>query len=234
MVQARGADPDSAKTVRIRWAAVAGMVAAAGFPLVIAGLDLVQRDFLIQTDPRLDPLVSNPVSAHELGPYGLAQHLNFLLTGLLIGVFGAGLYRALPPSRWAKASRVALIVLGFGIALGVFTLDVSSSQTFHGRIHAVGFLILVFASMVVPFVLAAALLRNPRARWLAWVALGVGIATVVVVFVPNAKGSYSNWFGPASKLHLLITFGFLEAIAIWLWVLAARGETSRKDLLRHP
>src|SRR5438445_493970 len=95
-----------------------------------------------------------------------------------------------------------------------------------GRIHAVGFLILVFASMVVPFVLAAALFRNPHARWLVWLALGVGIATVVVVFVPNPKGSYSNWFGPASKLHLLITFGFVEAIAIWLWT-SGRSQATR-------
>ena len=204
------------------------MVASAGFLLVIAALDVAQRDFLVQTDPRLDPLVSNPVSAHELGPYGLVQHLNFLVTGLLIGVFGEGLYRALPPSRWAKASRVALIVLGFGIALGVFTLDVANTQTWHGRIHGVGFLILVFASIVVPFVLAAALLRNPQARWLACLALGVGVATMVVVFVPNAKGSYSNWFGPASKVHLLITFGFLEVIAIWLWTSAVRSEASAR------
>ncbi len=139
---------------------------------MIAALDLVQRDFLVQTDPRLDPLVSNPVSAHELGPYGLVQHLNFLVTGLLIGVFGEGLYRALPPSRWAKASRVALIVLGFGIALGVFTLDVANTQTWHGRIHGVGFL--------------------------------------------------------ASKVHLLITFGFLEVIAIWLWTSAVRSEASAR------
>src|SRR5437899_2406228 len=104
--------------------------------------------------------------------------------------------------------------------------DVAGTQTWHGRVHAVGFLILVFASMVVPFVLAAALLRNPRATWLVWLALGVGIATVVVVFVPNAKGSYSNWFGPASKLHLLITFGFLEAIAIWLWT-SGRSQATR-------
>jgi len=224
MLQARAAGQDSAPTGRVRWAAIAGMVAAAGFPLVIAILDVVQRDFLIQTDPRLDPLVSNPVSAHELGPYGLAQHLNFLLTGLLVGLFGEGLHRALPRSRWASATRIALLVLGFGIALGVFTLDVAGAQTWHGRVHAVGFLILVFASMVVPLVLAAALLRNPRATWLVWLALGVGIATVVVVFVPNAKGSYSNWFGPASKLHLLITFGFLEVIAIWLWTTASRKE----------
>ena len=52
----------------------------------------------------------------------------------------------------------------------------------------------------------------------------LGSATVVVVFVPNPKGSYSNWFGPASKLHLLITFGFVEAIAIWLWTTASRKE----------
>src|SRR2546430_17680473 len=113
MVQARPAD-----AVLIRRAAIAGMVAAVGFPLVIAALDVVQRDFLVQTDPRLDPLVSNPVSAHALGPYGLVQHLNFLVTGLLIGVFGEGLYRAWPPRRWAKAGRGGVTAFGFGMALG--------------------------------------------------------------------------------------------------------------------
>src|SRR5437879_11998800 len=128
MLQARAAGQAAAATGRVRWAAIAGMVAAVGFPLVIAILDVVQRDFLIQTDPRLDPLVSNPVSAHELGPYGLAQHLNFLLTGLLVGLFGEGLYRALPRSRWARATRIALIGLGFGIAVVVVPIDVAFAQ----------------------------------------------------------------------------------------------------------
>src|SRR6266576_2518127 len=127
-----------------------------------------------------------------------------------------------------RPAAVAGMVASAGFLLVIAALDVANTQTWHGRIHGVGFLILVFASIVVPFVLAAALLRNPQARWLAWLALGVGIATVVVVFVPNAKGSYSNWFGPASKLHLLITFGFLEVIAIWLWTSALRSEASAR------
>jgi drug/metabolite transporter (DMT)-like permease len=166
--------------------------------------------------------VSNPISAHELGPFGLAQYLNFLLTGLLIVFFAIGLYQALPPGRLAKATRIVLVVMGFGFSLGVFTLDVGNPHSWHGYLHVAGFFILTLASLVMPFLVAAVFLRGGQVSWLGWLAFAAGIATVIVLFVPQVRGTFPNWFGPASKLHLMITFGFLETVAIWVWISGRR------------
>jgi hypothetical protein len=112
--------PLSPRLLKGRLGAAAGMIGPVMFLGILAILDIL--------DHRVD------VSGHELGRYGIVQHLNFLLFGLLLFAFAAALRSHVRRGKLAWAGTILLGVLSFGLALGTFTLDPGSGppSTWHG------------------------------------------------------------------------------------------------------
>lgn len=93
----------------------------------------------------------HPLSLLALGPWGLVQVANFVVTGALLVLAGTGLGRVMPPgpgSVWGPR-----LVAGFGcgmILAGVFVADPAEGfpagtsagpgdVSWHGAVHAAGF-----------------------------------------------------------------------------------------------
>ena len=192
---------------------IAGVVAG---PLFVA-VGLVQ----IFTREGFD-LSRHPLSLLSLGDLGWVQITNFIVAGVLILAFAAGVARSLgagPGRRWAP---VLFALYGVGLVLGgAFTADPAlgfplgtpdgypTAWTFHGTVHAFAAPLAFLSLVAVTFVVAH------RLRWAGHRAAAVwsrviGVACLVLC-VP---------FGPGMSVRLFVGvalgFAWITAYAVSL------------------
>lgn len=131
----------------VRAAALAGVVGPVTLGLSIAVLSYAQYGFMqdLGWHPLLAPTVDWP-SGLALGPYGRVLTFAFILSGLLLTVFAAGLAVELGGGRDFRRSSVASPILlaaaGLALALLAFDADPTLSQdppTLHGLLHDAAF-----------------------------------------------------------------------------------------------
>ena len=172
--------------------------------------------------PRYDPLrhVMSRLGAAD-SPVAFWMNAWWIVYGLLMVLFAAGLSRAFPPGRAAVYILVGQIVaLGLfaGIGAGLFPMDSpGAAATRTGRLHnavgGVGFLAISVAPLVSLWVF-------PRAEfawlhWLAWAAQAGGIVTFVLFVVSNGAPGRGvlACAGLWQRLFLLAYYVHLSAIA---------------------
>lgn len=93
----------------------------------------------------------HPLSLLALGPWGLVQIADFVVTGVLLSLAGTGLGRVMPSGPGSVWGPRLVAGFGFGMILsGVFVADPSDGfpmgtpagpgdLSWHGALHAVGF-----------------------------------------------------------------------------------------------
>ena len=155
--------------VSTRSAGLAGMIGAAGFAVVVVFLTFAQLGFMVELGWK--PLGTSDVpwpSGLALGPLGWLQVLNFAFFGLTLIVFALGLDRGVTPSgRLSWAGPAFLMVAGVALVLAAFKADphtMQGSQTWHGAIHLLAFLLLVLSFLLALFFCRRRLSRDPRWR----------------------------------------------------------------------
>lgn len=131
----------------------------------------------------------DPVSALALGPQGWQQIANFLLCGLLVLLFSAGLRRSLRHGPGALV--VPLLVAFWGVGLigaGIFVTDpLGGPVTWHGQLHDLAFSLPGFAALTLVMLTSAVVFARRRSpRFAIFSALG-GVA-FAVLFVVTTLG----------------------------------------------
>ncbi|GAA2345530.1 DUF998 domain-containing protein [Dactylosporangium salmoneum] len=187
-----GAAPAARPPERPNRLLLAGLVAGPLFTVVY----LLEGAFRTGYHP-----VRQTVSELALGPGGWVQVVNFLVAGVLMLVFAAGL---------RGARRVLIAIWGIGLlGAGVFVTDrVGDPPTWHGQLHDLAFSLPGFAA------LAAVMIVDVRRRPLF---SGLSAAAFITLFfVTNASAAHMGLFQ-----RLLITVGWL-----WLAVLAVRSGSA--------
>src|SRR5215211_528493 len=103
-------------------AAVAGTIGPVMFGSVLLALSVLEYDFMLGIGWRP---VTNPAGAWPsglaLGPYGLAQVANFVVSGLLLAFFSLGLH--LGTRDGSPLGPALLFVAGTAMALMGFETD---------------------------------------------------------------------------------------------------------------
>jgi hypothetical protein len=133
----------------VRAAAVAGMVGPILFATVLLALTMVQHDFMLGIGwrPLRDPAGAWP-SGLALGPYGWAQTVSFVLSGLSLMIFAAGLHFGATDGRGSRVGPTLLFVGGAAMALMGFETDPIRSTdppALHNLIHDLAFALFVLA-----------------------------------------------------------------------------------------
>jgi Protein of unknown function (DUF998) len=133
----------------VRAAAVAGMVGPVLFATVLLTLTVLQYDFMLGIGwrPLRDPAGAWP-SGLVLGPYGWAQVANFVLSGILLMIFAAGLHSGATGGRGSRVGPVLLFVGGAAMAFMGFETDPIQStgpRTLHNLVHDLAFALFVLA-----------------------------------------------------------------------------------------
>jgi hypothetical protein len=140
----------------LRSAALAGMIGAAVFAVVVVFLTFAQLGFMLGLGWK--PLGASDVpwpSALALGPLGWLQVLNFAFFGITLIIFALGLHRGVAFSgRLSWGGPAFLVIAGVALVLSAFKTDPhlqhleKGSQTWHGVIHGLAFLLLVLSFLL--------------------------------------------------------------------------------------
>jgi Protein of unknown function (DUF998) len=197
--------------------ALAGVVAPVMFGAVILVLTIAQYDFLtgLGWRPVGDTSGVPWPSGLALGPFGWLHVANSVVFGALLVAFAPGLHRGM-----AGGSRVGpalLAVAGAAFVLSGFKTDPDISggpQSWHGLIHGIAYLLIVFSLLPSFFFLWWGMRRDPPWRAHGLYTLVTGVAMVVLFLTP---WSLSFYF-------------FLALMLVWVEVTAWRLRSLTADV----
>jgi hypothetical protein len=199
----------------IRAAAVAGMVGPVLFATTLLALTAVQYDFMLGLGwrPLGDPAGAWP-SGLALGPYGWVQVANFVLSGILLMIFAAGLHFGATDGRGSRVGPALLFVAGAAMALMGFETDPpiqsTGPRTLHNLIHDLAFALFVLALLPAFFFLWLRFREDALWRDQARYTLITGLLATLLLFLP----------GVAYYLFLAVVLVWFEVTAVRLWRLS--------------
>jgi hypothetical protein len=195
----------------IKVAAIAGTIGPVLFGSVLIALSVLEYDFMlgIGWHPVANPAGAWP-SGLALGPYGLAQVANFVVSGLLLTFFSLGLHLGIKDGHGPPLGPAFLFVAGTAMMLLGFETDPIrriGPRSLHGLIHDAAFVIFVLAFLTALFSLWRKFEAYPRWRGHARYTLATGMLTVVLLLLP----------GVAYYLFIVMLLAWTEVTAIRLW-----------------
>jgi Protein of unknown function (DUF998) len=179
------------------------------FALVVVALTIAQYDFMLGIGwrPLEDPAGAWP-SGLALGPYGWAQSLNFVVSGLLLVVFAAGLHRGM--ASGSKTGPLLLAISGVAMALLAFDTDPitrTAPRTLHGWIHDLAFVLFAVSLASSFFLLWRGMEQDTLWKSYGRYTLSSGLLATPLLLLP----------GPTYYLSLALILAWLEVLAIRLW-----------------
>ncbi len=161
------------------------------------------------------------------GSLGWIQITNFVLTGLMVLAFAAGLRRALQPRRGGAWAPRLIGVYGVSlIGAGIFradaalgfppgTPDGATEVSWHGMLHfvcgAVGFTCLIAAC----FVVASRFANQQRRDWATY-SRATGVL-LLAGFVAVAVGAGAAWANVAFTVAVILVWTWVSAVAVHLY-----------------
>jgi hypothetical protein len=193
----------------IRAAVVAGTVGPLAFGLTVAGLSVVQYDFMrgLGWNPITAPTFDWP-SGLALGPYGWLMTLAFVVGGAGLALLALGVGKSLRAGAMGGVAAALLVLAGVAMAALASPTDPTLTTrvaTVPGRIHDLSFVALGLTLFPAILLLAVAFRRDPAWRSLSvWTWLALALAAPAFILK-----------GPAFYV-------FLAAVLVWVEVVAFR------------
>ena len=193
----------------VRAAALAGMVGPALFAATLLTLTVVQYDFMLGIGwrPLADPAGAWP-SGLALGPHGWAQDASFVLSGILLMLFAAGLHLGAPGGSGIGPALIS--VAGAAMALMGFETDPIQStgpRTLHNLIHDLAFALFVLSLLPSYFFLWRRLREEALWRGHARYTLATGVIATLSLFLP----------GVAYYLFIAVVLVWISTTGVKLW-----------------
>jgi Protein of unknown function (DUF998) len=197
--------------VIVRTAAVAGMVGPVLFATTLLAMTVVQYDFMLGMGwrPIGDPAGAWP-SGLALGPYGWVQTSNFVISGLLLALFAAGLHLGVAGGRGSWTGPALLFTAGAAMSLMGFETDPirrTGPRTLPGLIHDLAFVVFVLALLPALFFLWRRFGEDPAWRSHARYTLATGIIATLLLLLP----------GVAYYLFILVVLVWISITGARLW-----------------
>jgi hypothetical protein len=204
--------------------ALVGTISPAVFVGVVIVVTALEWNFLhgigwhlVENSPIVYP------SATAMGPYGLLQTVNFIQLGLGIIALGAGLWMTVRPRP--RVGLALVFLAGTAIVLAMFTTDGTSGTptTWHGTIHGLAFILMLFSTLIGSLVLAFQLRNNVQWRPIAIVSVAVPI---VIIGTLALSGAIKQAGGIIGIVSLLVIFAWYELLAVRLLGVTSKHQTS--------
>lgn len=194
----------------IRSAVVAGTVGPLAFGLTVAGLSVVQYDFMrgLGWNPITAPTFDWP-SGLALGPYGLLMTLAFVVGGAGLALLALGVGKSLRAGGAGGVAAALLVLAGIAMAALASPTDPTLTTrvaTVTGRIHDLSFVALGLTLFPAILLFAVAFRRDPAWRSLSiWTWLTLALAAPAFILK-----------GPAFYVFLVAVLVWVEAVAFSL------------------
>jgi hypothetical protein len=209
-----------------RWLNLNGLLALFGMagPLVLLFTDVIAAQSTSSTQNHYI-LTRDAISILALMPLGWVQTIGFLLVGLFIELFTAGLFLSIRRSRGFGLGLTLLVCFGFGLLLiGAFHTDIPGRPvTTDGAIHnaaaATTFWLLPMAALF----LVPSLKNDPA--WHPILPFTIGLALFALVWMIVFKiwlENDINWFGLYERILVMVEVLWVEMMAMWLMKISER------------
>lgn len=209
-----------------------GAAGIGGAVLFTVGI-LVQQFYRRGTYDPIAQLISDLTA----GPYGWVQQVNFVVFGLLVITFAAGLQRGVRPPR---ARVVGPAIIGFNglglVVAGLFPLREDAAGLVYDPIgvHTVNGVIFFLSIGIVLVVVSLRLRADPTWRGLATYTLATGIALVVLFVIVVALARLTDaplhdWFGLVQRLVLIVWLACIVVLALRLRRVATRRDGNSRE-----
>jgi hypothetical protein len=179
-------------------------------------------------------MLHNSISSLALTSIGWLPTIGFLMLGLLIEIFAAGLLLNVKSVRWFHVGIACFVIFGFAMLLiGAFRTDpVGAVRTVEGRIHG---LTATTTFSLFPVALLCFMPSIKRdGRWkdlyrytgVAFI-LGVILLIIVRIFQEGV-----GWFGLAERLLVLNMIAWVEVAAVRLFFISLkRGSVAQEKVM---
>jgi hypothetical membrane protein len=213
----------ASRRMPLRAAAVCGLLVPVTVSIGAIGGALAQPDAYSSADDALSDL-----GAQTANMAWIHNQIGSNLTGILIILFGIGLWRALSPDVLGRIGAGALIFTGLGFFLdGFLRLDCRgidggcTNDSWHSSAHKMNNRFLTVATLAAVLILAFAFRRLPqwRALWLPTLLTVPASAAVSVLFSGIGDGAGQR----AANITLFLWIGLLA----WRLMRLADGRTVR-------
>jgi hypothetical membrane protein len=202
--------------------ALAGTIGPVVFVVIVIVITALEWDFMHRLGWHLVRNSSVPYpSSTAMGPYGWIQTLNFVQLGLSIIAIGIGLRRAAA----IRVGAALMLLAGLGMLLLMFTTDGTTDQptTWHGAIHALAFLLTLFAALLAAVALAVQLRNNAQWRGVARASIAVPVLIVATFFLGGAVQQAGGLIGIIS---FLVVLGWYELLGLRLLSLTSEPSAA--------
>ena len=208
--------------------ALAGMVG----PLVLVALDIAAA----VSEPKYS-LIRDSISALGLTSLGWIQTIGFVIFGLLVEIFTAGLFLNIRRRHLFDLGIGLLTFFGFGLALiGLFRTDpIGTSPTWSGRIHVWAAYSVLGLFPVALALLLSSIRNDPNWRRLFHYTIVTGILAFALAVGRLFLPQNISWFGLYERILVANVLIWLEIIGMRLLLLSIRRNPNRLSVLlrRH-
>ena len=208
--------------------ALAGMVG----PLVLVALDIAAS----VSEPKYS-LIRDSISALGLTSLGWIQTIGFVIFGLLVEIFTAGLFLNIRRRHLFDLGIGLLTFFGFGLALiGLFRTDPTGAlPTWSGRIHVWAAYSVLGLFPVALALLLSSIRNDPNWRGLFHYTIVTGILAFALAVGRLFLPQNISWFGLYERILVANVLIWLEIIGIRLLLLSIRRNPNRLSVLlrRH-
>jgi hypothetical protein len=204
-----------AKRPLLRRLGLGGILSMAGImgPLIF----LFTEYFTFFTAQYNNNIIAHSISSLAWTHYGWVQTIGFLIFGLLVELFAAGLFFSIKGARGFGFALAILVFFGFGLLLvGGFHTDVGlANRTTDGMIHGyaakgIFWLFPVAAILIIPS------LRRDKLLKQIWVfSLISAILAVILMLCIQTFAEKRHWFGLFERLLEADAIIWVEVLAIW-------------------
>ncbi|SRR6266571_2788294 len=180
--------------------------------------------------PGYSPLSQSVSSLGTTGTSAWIQNTNFVVFGLLLMAFAVGfsqLLREVLGKEGVWVSTFLLLLTGAGLVNdGFFTQD--SVTTFHGLLHALGFLV-IFASLIAALLLIGRHLRTIAPwRGYGWYSTITGLLTLGVLVLSAVLADPLQMTGLFQRILVVVAFGWYVVMGCRLFVFARTQARTRE------
>src|SRR5271157_4105209 len=207
-----------------------GILALAGIvgPLVLIALDLTAALAV----PKYD-LIRDSISSLALTSMGWIQTIGFLVIGLLIEIFTAGLFLNIKRRRGFGFGILLLALFGFGMLLiGAFRTDpVGGPATVNGSIHLVGAYGVLGLFPVSVALLLSSIRNDPQWRGMFYYSAVTGVIAFGLA-IGHLLLPHLSWFGLYERLTVANAIAWVEVSAVWLLLLSLRRQRETEQTSR--
>jgi hypothetical protein len=207
-----------------------GILALAGIvgPLVLVALDIAAA----VSEPKYS-LIRDSISVLGLTSLGWIQTIGFVVFGLLVEIFTAGLFLNIHRRHLFDLGIGLLTFFGFGLALiGLFRTDpIGGLTTMPGRIHVWAAYSVLGLFPVALALLLSSIRNDPNWRGLFHYTIVTGILAFTLAVGRLFLPKNISWFGLYERLHVANVLIWLEITGVRLFLLSIRRKPNRLRVL---